>query len=126
MEILKQIEISIKSSFISDKSSIKESIYFFMYKVTIINNSDKTIQLTNRHWHISDAHGNTQVINGEGVIGEQPILKPKDSFQYSSFCPIKTPFGTMSGFYTFKEVSTEELYKGVIPKFILACPTHIN
>ena len=126
METLNQIRINVKSSFISDKSSIKKSIYFFMYKVTIINNSDETLQLINRHWHISDANDNTQVINGEGVIGQQPILKPKDSFQYSSFCPIKTEFGTMSGFYTFRKVDTNDLYKGIIPKFILVCPTQVN
>ena len=126
MEILDKIKINVKSSFISDKSSIKKSIYFFMYRVTIVNNSDKKLQLTNRHWHISDANDNTQVIDGEGVIGERPILNPGDSFKYSSFCPIKTEFGTMSGYYTFKEVYTGELYKGIIPKFILVTPTQVN
>ena len=126
MEILSKIKISVKASFISDKSSIKESIYFFMYRVTILNNSDKTLQLMNRHWHISDANSNTQVINGEGVIGEQPILRANDSFEYSSFCPIKTSFGTMSGFYTFKDVNTEDLYKGIIPKFMLVYPAEVN
>ena len=126
MEILDKIKINVKSSFISDKSSIKKSIYFFMYRVTIVNNSDKKLQLTNRHWHISDANDNTQVIDGEGVIGEQPILNPGDYFKYSSFCPIKTEFGTMSGYYTFKEVYTDKLYKGILPKFILVTPTQVN
>ena len=126
MKTIDEIKINAKSSFISDKSSIKKSIYFFMYRVTIINNSDKKLQLTNRHWHISDANDNTQVIDGEGVIGEQPILNPGDSFKYTSFCPIKTEFGTMSGYYTFKEVYTSELYKGIIPEFILVTPTQVN
>ena len=126
MEILDQIKITAKSSFLKDKSRVQESIYFFMYKITILNNSDKKIQLINRHWHISDANKNTQVIDGEGVIGKQPILNNGDSFQYTSFCPIKTEFGTMSGYYTFKEVDTGELYKGIIPKFILVSPTQVN
>jgi len=126
MKILDQIKINVKSSFLKDKSSIKESVYFFMYKVTIVNNTDKKIQLINRHWHISDANKNTQVIDGEGVIGQQPILNISDSFEYTSFCPIKTEFGTMSGYYTFKEINTNKLYKGIIPKFILVSPTQIN
>ena len=64
MKILDQIKINVKSSFLKDKSSIKESVYFFMYKVTIVNKTDKKIQLINRHWHISDANKNTQVIDG--------------------------------------------------------------
>ena len=66
------------------------------------------------------------VKNGEGVIGQQPILNISDSFEYTSFCPIKTEFGTMSGYYTFKEIDTNKLYKGIIPKFILVSPTQIN
>ena len=126
MKILDQIKINVKSSFLKVKSSVKKSVYFFMYKVTIVNNTDKKIQLINRHWHISDANKNTQVIDGEGVIGQQPILNIGDSFEYASFCPIKTGFGTMSGYYTFKEIDTNKLYKGSIPKFILVSPTQIN
>ena len=97
-----------------------------MYKVTIVNNTDKKLQLIHRHWHISDANKNTQIIDGEGVIGKQPILNIGDSFEYASFCPIKTEFGTMSGYYTFKEIDTNKIYKGIIPKFILVSPTQVN
>ena len=61
-----------------------------MYKVTITNHTDKTIQLLRRHWDICDANGNVQIIEGEGVIGEQPIINPDSSFQYNSFSPLKT------------------------------------
>ena len=97
-----------------------------MYKVTILNQSDKTIQLINRHWNISDANENVQIVKGEGVIGEKPIMKPNTSFEYNSFCPIKTEFGKMSGFYTFKEKETNNLFKGIIPEFILVAPAYIN
>ena len=126
MEILKNININTEVFFLSNKSNPEKSLYFFMYKIFIVNNTDKTIQLINRHWDISDSNGNTSSIDGEGVVGEQPIMKPSDSFQYNSFCPIKTEFGTMGGFYTFEEQETGVLYKGIIPEFALVIPNCIN
>ena len=77
MDILDDIKIDVKSFFLTNKSDIEKSLFFFMYQVSISNQSDKTIQLINRHWNISDANGNTQVIKGEGVIGEKPIKVEK-------------------------------------------------
>ena len=126
MDILDDIKIHVKSFFLENKSNIEKSLYFFMYKVTISNHTDKTIQLLRRHWDICDANGNLQITEGEGVIGEKPIMKPNTSFEYNSFCPIKTEFGKMSGFYIFKEKGTNNLFKGIIPEFILVAPTYIN
>ena len=126
METINDIIINAKSSFLKDKSNVQESLYFFIYEININNKSDNVFQLMSRHWEISDANGNTQVIEGEGVVGERPILKPGDSFSYNSFCPIKTEFGTMSGFYTFEEQETGVLYKGIIPEFALVIPNCIN
>ena len=119
METINDIIINAKSSFLKDKSNIQKSLFFFIYEIIIENKSDKTFQLMSRHWEISDANKNTQIIDGEGVVGERPILKPGDSFNYNSFCPIKTEFGTMSGFYIFKEHSTDSLFKAIIPEFVL-------
>tara|TARA_Y100000994_G_scaffold244488_1_gene244412 strand:+ start:488 stop:868 length:381 start_codon:yes stop_codon:yes gene_type:complete len=126
MEFIKNIKIEAKSIFLNDKSNIEKSLYFFMYKITIINNSDKTFQLMSRYWEITDANGTAQTIEGEGVVGERPILKPGESFTYNSFCPIKTEFGTMSGFYTFKDDLTGNLQKAKIPEFMLVAPNYIN
>ena len=126
MDILDDIKINVEAFFLENKSDIEKSLYFFMYKVTISNQSDKTIQLISRHWDICDANGDIDIIEGEGVIGEQPIMKPGSSFQYNSFCPIKTEFGQMSGFYVFHEEETDELFKGIIPGFALVVPTRIN
>ena len=126
MDVLRDINITSEVFFLSNKSNPEKSLYFFMYKISIVNNTNRTIQLIDRHWDISDANGNTDSIDGEGVVGEQPVMKPSDSFQYNSFCPIKTEFGTMSGFYTFKEEKTGILYKGIIPEFALVIPNCIN
>ena len=126
MDILDNIKINVEAFFLENKSDIEKSLYFFMYKVTILNKSDKTIQLLSRHWDICDANGNINIIEGEGVIGEQPIMKPESSFQYNSFCPLKTEFGKMTGFYIFEEDGTKNLFKGLIPEFLLVVPTHIN
>ena len=126
MDILDNIKIDVKAFFLDNKSDIGRSLYFFMYKVTISNQTNKTLQLLRRHWHIYDANGNVQTIKGEGVIGEQPIMIPNTSFQYNSFCPIKTEFGKMSGFYIFEEKGTRDLFKGIIPEFSLVVPTRIN
>ena len=126
MDILDNIKINVEAFFLENKSDIEKSVYFFMYKVTISNQTDKTIQLLSRHWDICDANGDIDIIEGEGVIGEQPIMKPGDSFQYNSFCPLKTEFGKMSGFYIFEEEGTENLFKGLIPEFALVVPTRIN
>ena len=93
MDILDDIKINVEAFFLENKSDIEKSLYFFMYKVTILNKSDKTIQLLSRHWDICDANGNINIIEGEGVIGEQPVMKPYTSFEYNSFCPLKTEFG---------------------------------
>ena len=126
MDTIKDISINAKSSFLKDKSNLQKSLYFFIYEIIIENKSDETFQLMSRHWKISDANDNTQIIEGEGVVGERPILKPGDSFSYNSFCPIKTEFGTMSGFYIFKENSTGNLFKAIIPEFVLVAPNNIN
>ena len=73
--------------------------HVFGYRVIITNNSDHTIQVIGRRWTIIDADGNCREVDGEGIIGQQPILEPGESFEYASFCPLPTPWGTMEGSY---------------------------
>ena len=84
------------------------------------------VQLLTRHWKISDALGNTQTVNGEGVIGKKPIINSGLSFEYTSFCPLKTEFGKMEGSYTFKDESNGDLFEVNIPEFILITNKNIN
>ena len=96
-----------------------------MYNVNITNNSTEEVKLLSRHWDIFDALGNLNEIDGKGVIGETPIIKPGENFSYSSFCPLKTEFGKMKGFYTFRN-NKGEVFKTTIPEFALIIPNQVN
>ena len=93
------IKIDIISKYIPERSSPAKSYYFFFfsYHVTIKNQGDLSTQLISRYWHITDGNGNTEDIHGPGVVGKQPHLHSGESFEYTSFCPLRTPFGTMEG-----------------------------
>ena len=125
MIISKKIKIKSQSAFLSGQSDIKRSIYFFSYKINIINLSNESIKLLTRHWDIKDANGKINVIEGDGVIGEYPIIKSNDSYNYKSFCPLKTEFGSMRGFYTFSN-DNGDIIKSIIPEFSLIAPSYIN
>ncbi len=98
---------------------------FFLYRIRISNNGPDPVQLLNRHWVITDANGNVEEVRGPGVIGEQPQLAPGESFEYTSFCPLSTPFGTMEGSY---EMVTEqgEHFLANIGLFTLSQPMAVN
>ena len=119
------INIKVKSSFLENKSNEEQSMYLFSYSVEIQNDSRKQIQLLTRHWDILDANGNLHVVNGEGVIGEKPIIKSGQIYKYTSFCPLKTEFGSMKGFYTFKNNLGYKL-QSFVPEFSLIVPNMVN
>lgn len=112
---MNDIKVKIKSEFLPKLSDDSESLFFFTYNVIIFNNSLKDIQLISRHWDIEDSLGRKKIVDGEGVIGEKPIIKPGESFEYNSFCPLNADFGFMSGFYTMKD-EKGNLFKADIPK----------
>jgi len=87
------------SRFARHQSQPEQQRWFFIYTITITNDGAKTVQLLARHWIIEDADGKVQEVEGDGVVGEQPILAPGEQFEYSSGCPLETPFGTMRGTY---------------------------
>ena len=93
------IRIRVTSSFVPERSNPGGSYYFFMYEVTISNEGEEPAQLLTRHWIITDANDETHEVIGEGVVGETPNLDPGESFTYTSFCPLRTEFGTMRGSY---------------------------
>ncbi len=119
------IRVQVLSKYIPENTNPDVPRFFFAYWVTITNDSDITVKLTERHWEITDAHGQTEIIDGEGVVGKQPVLKPGDSFSYNSFCPLQTEFGMMKGYYQVKR-EDGHFMKIVIPDFQLISPFAIN
>ena len=125
MKILNKIHIESKSAFLPEKSDLKKSVYFFMYQIEINNLTNNPVRLLTRHWNIKDANGNINIVDGEGVIGEKPTIAPNEKYTYTSFCPLKTNFGSMKGHYTFSK-KDGEIVKTLIPEFSLIVPNYIN
>jgi ApaG protein len=94
------IEVVAEPWYRPDQSDAEVGRFVWSYRITIVNNSDRTVQLVSRYWRIIDATGLLEEVRGPGVVGEQPILNPGDSFQYTSGCPLRTRSGTMEGVYT--------------------------
>ncbi len=96
------VRIVVIPMFMALQSSSKDKRFLFSYSVTIRNEGTAHIRLATRHWRIVDADGDVRLIEGPGVVGQHPELGPGESFEYSSFCPLLTPWGTMEGHYTFE------------------------
>lgn len=118
------IKISVKTDFI-ETQSIENEHYVFSYTITIKNQADITAQLLSRAWVITDANGDITTVEGDGVVGQQPILTSGLSYTYTSGCALKTPVGTMQGHYIF-QTSNGEKVKAIIPVFTLATPNILN
>lgn len=119
------IRIQVKAIFVPERSSHENSYYFFAYTVRISNEGTQTAQLIARHWIISGPDGPIGEVQGAGVVGEQPLLEPGQSFEYTSFCPLQTPLGSMHGTYQMVRPNGES-FDAVIAPFSLAVPTQIN
>ncbi len=116
-----QIEVQPVAQFIPDQSDPEENRYLFAYTITIRNVGEVPAQLVSRHWIITDAHNEVQEVRGLGVVGKQPLLKPGESFEYSSGSALTTPVGTMKGSYQMvAEDGTH--FDAEIPEFTLAMP----
>jgi ApaG protein len=119
------IRIQVESLYDEDRSSPPENYYFFVYQVRISNLGERKVQLVSREWLITDANGETQRVQGPGVVGEQPVLAPGDSFEYTSFCPLSTPVGAMQGSYRMVLENGDSFDAEVAP-FALAVPHAVN
>ncbi|MBS0372224.1 MAG: Co2+/Mg2+ efflux protein ApaG [Proteobacteria bacterium] len=119
------IEVTAVSRFIEEQSDLEANRYVFAYHITIRNVGRITAQLVSRHWIIADAEGTVQEVQGAGVIGQQPVLQPGQSFEYTSGCTIATPVGTMKGSYQMvAEDGTP--FDAEIPEFTLAMPRTLH
>ena len=97
--VTRNIEVQVKPRFMSERSSPENGHYFWAYTTEITNHGSDTVQLKTRHWKITDANGRLQEVRGAGVVGETPVLKPGESFEYTSGVPLPTPSGFMAGTY---------------------------
>ncbi len=119
------VRVRVRSEYRPERSNPGQNQYFFAYHIQIANEGDATVQLLSRHWDITDALGHVERVWGPGVVGEQPVLAPGDSFEYSSACPLETPFGSMEG--TYRMVTEHgETFDARIAPFHLSQPYAIN
>src|ERR1700742_612742 len=102
------IEVRVAPRFLADRSSPENSYFFWAYTITLVNHGGETVQLKTRHWRITDALGRLQEVRGAGVVGEQPVLKPGEDFEYTSGVPLPTPSGFMTGTYGMVTAAGEE------------------
>lgn len=119
------IRVKVRSEYRAERSNPARKQFFFAYTVRIYNEGQATVQLISRHWIITDAHGHVEEVRGPGVVGEQPVLRPGTSFEYTSGCPLSTEFGTMHGTYQMRESEGAE-FDAVIAPFRLAFPHAVN
>jgi ApaG protein len=119
--VTRNIAVSVSPEYRAERSDPATAQYFWAYTVEITNQGLETVKLLRRHWIITDGSGQTQEVHGDGVVGEQPVLQPGDSFTYTSGCPLETSHGFMAGHYEMRS-DTGELFLIEIPAFSLHLP----
>jgi len=117
-EVTRDIEVTVTPRFLSERSSPENNYFFWAYTINLTNLGRETVQLKTRHWRITDSTGRLQEVNGAGVIGEQPVLQPGGTFEYTSGVPLPTPSGFMSGTYGMVTEAGES-FEIAIPSFSL-------
>jgi ApaG protein len=120
-ETTRDINVTVKPFYLEEQSSPADSHFVWAYHVRIENRGNETVQLRRRHWKITDGHGRVQEVRGPGVVGEQPVLRPGESFEYTSGTPLPTPSGIMVGTYEM-ETGSGESFLVRIPAFSLDSP----
>jgi ApaG protein len=121
----RSVRVSVQSEYAPEQSQPSKNQWFFLYTVTISNEGDETVQLLTRHWIIKDGAGHVEEVRGPGVVGKQPTLKPGESFEYTSGCPLSTPFGVMEGTYQMVTQSGERFDARIAP-FTLSEPYTVH
>jgi len=125
-QVTSGIKISVETSFEGTFYKNYKVHFAFGYKVTIENQSKDSVQLNSRYWKIMDALNNVEIVEGEGVIGKKPVLKPGESHTYNSGCMLTSPFGAMQGYYNMVNFTTTNKFRVIIPAFKLSAPFALN
>ncbi|RFC63375.1 Co2+/Mg2+ efflux protein ApaG [Fulvimarina endophytica] len=115
------ILVSVTPVYLEEQSEPSEGRYIWAYTISIENLGEETVQLVDRYWHITDAKGNVQEVSGPGVVGDQPVIAPGDSYTYTSGCPLPTPSGIMQGHYGMRDDKGAR-FKVAVPPFSLDMP----
>ncbi len=125
-QVTSGIKISVETNFEGTFYKNYKIHFAFGYRITIENQSKDSVQLTSRFWKIKDALNETEIVQGEGVIGKKPVLKPGESHTYSSGCLLTSPFGAMSGYYNMVNFTSTKKFKVCIPSFKLSAGFALN
>jgi ApaG protein len=125
-QITRGIKISVLTSFEGTYFKNHKIHFAFSYEITIENHSKDSVQLTSRHWDIFDSLNDPETVDGEGVIGKKPVLKPGETHSYSSGCLLSSPFGAMSGWFNMVNFTSTKNFKVIVPCFRLSAPFALN
>jgi ApaG protein len=120
------VKVTVTTNYLPDYSSPAQQHFVFAYKINIENNSEFTVKLLRRHWFIHDSNGVVREVEGEGVVGQQPVLEPGESHEYVSGCNLKTGIGKMRGTYLMERLVDGRQFQVVIPEFVLIVPYKLN
>lgn len=120
------VKISVETEYHPEYSATKNGYFVFTYRIVIENHSNYTIQLLRRHWHIYEADGSVSEVEGEGVIGQQPVIEPGQYHQYVSGCNLRTGMGKMKGLYLMERMLDGKQFNAVIPEFSMVVPFRLN
>jgi len=125
-QITKGIKISVATSFEGTYFKNHRMHYAFRYEITIENHSKDSVQLTSRHWEIFDSLNNLEIIDGEGVVGEKPVIKPGEKHSYNSGCFLSSGIGAMRGHFNMINFTTTRKFRVIVPTFRLNAPYALN
>ena len=125
-QISEGVEITVESYYEAGYSNMVNNEYMFAYRITIENKNAFSIKLISRHWYIFDSNGTRREVEGDGVVGEQPIINPDKSYQYISGCNLKSEIGTMHGTYSFENLHNKKTFTTIIPQFEMLVPFKLN
>jgi ApaG protein len=125
-QVTQGIQITVDTQFMEEQSDPESGDFLFNYRIFIENRSDTTVQLLRRHWYIFDSNGGHSEVEGEGVVGQQPILLPGDVYEYQSACNLQSDMGSMLGTYTMQRQIDGLQFEVQIPRFELITPQRLN
>ena len=125
-QITRGIKISVATTFEGTYFKNHKIHYAFSYHVTIENHGKDSVQLTSRHWEIFDSLNDVETVDGEGVIGKKPVVKPGETYTYNSNCLLESPFGAMRGYFNMINFTSTKSFSVIVPTFRLSAPFAIN
>lgn len=120
------IKISVQPFYLPNESFPAQQKYVHAYHIVIENMGDETVQLLRRHWYIVESNGMQREVQGDGVIGQQPVIAPRERHEYTSWCPLMTDIGKMFGYYVMARIIDQQEFKVLVPEFRLIPPFKLN